>query len=100
MGNLSYVLSIFAYDPAGHCAARECLEGEAASVYGRYIAVNASWLAGSLGTLFLDYGIFLQFFLYSVDESSETGAVQESQSGLVTPRDQRPLLERGDSEYV
>lgn len=30
----------------------------------RYVAVNASWLAGSLGTLVLDLGIFVQFFWY------------------------------------
>ncbi|KAH0542272.1 hypothetical protein FGG08_003299 [Glutinoglossum americanum] len=66
IGNLTYVLSIFAYDPkcprrdggdkASHC--------DPAGVYARYILVNASWLAGSLGTLILDLGIFVQFFWY------------------------------------
>lgn len=60
-----------------------------AGLYGRYIGVNASWLAGSLGTLFLDLGIFIQFFIY---REVEEGAVEEDS------RPQRPLLhDRGDS---
>ena len=63
LGNLTYDLSIFAYSPIcrypGHCQ-----PGEAASLYGRYILLNASWIAGSLGTLLLDMAIFVQFFLY------------------------------------
>jgi len=87
IGNLTYVLSIFAYEP--HCSGRHgrCREGEAASVYGRYIAVNASWLAGSLGTLFLDLGIFAQFFLYREQEEFWGEAAVESGEG------------RGDSGY-
>jgi len=67
IGNLTYVLSIFAYE--AHCRGKQgkCREGEAASIYVRYILVNASWLAGSLGTLVLDLAIFAQFFLYSRD---------------------------------
>jgi hypothetical protein len=61
-------------------------------LYGKYIAVNASWLAGSLGTLFLDLGIFAQFFIYR--EQSEDSDVEEE---AVDERRQRPLLERGDS---
>ncbi|KAK3944586.1 vacuolar amino acid transporter YPQ3-like protein 2 [Diplogelasinospora grovesii] len=67
LGNLTYVLSILAYDP-------ETDEGEEARrVYGRYILVNLSWLAGSAGTLLLDMGIFVQFFMYNkgIDESDE-----------------------------
>ncbi len=67
IGNLTYVMSIFAYSPIcqypGHCEL-----GEAASIYGRYISVNASWIAGSAGTLLLDLAIFWQFFLYKKDE--------------------------------
>lgn len=60
-----------------------------ARLYGRYVGVNASWLAGSLGTLFLDLGIFVQFFIY---REVEEGVVAEE------GRPQRPLLhERGDS---
>ena len=67
IGNLTYDMSIFAYSPIcrdpGHCQ-----PGEAKTLYLRYIAVNASWIAGSLGTLFLDLAIFVQFFLYRKDE--------------------------------
>ncbi|WPH03878.1 Hypothetical protein R9X50_00676100 [Acrodontium crateriforme] len=70
VGNLTYVLSIFAYEPLcirhrhGHWRESHCQKGEAAAIYGRYILVNLSWLLGSLGTLFLDMGVFAQFFLY------------------------------------
>jgi solute carrier family 66 (lysosomal lysine-arginine transporter), member 1 len=66
VGNLTYVLSIFAYSPV--CQSAVCEPGEAASVYGRYILVNLSWLIGSLGTLLLDMAIFVQFFLYQKDD--------------------------------
>ena len=78
VGNLTYVLSIMAYQP--RCArleqggatspitiaAREyfCRKGEWGRDYGRYVLVNASWLAGSAGTLLLDLGIFVQFWMY------------------------------------
>jgi solute carrier family 66 (lysosomal lysine-arginine transporter), member 1 len=70
IGNLTYDMSIFAYSPVcakpGHCE-----PGEAKRIYLRYIAVNASWIAGSLGTLFLDMAIFVQFFMYKKDEDDE-----------------------------
>ena len=73
VGNLTYVLSIFIYEPA--CARLEsvdrrverwqgCERGEWREEYGRYILVNASWLVGSAGTLVLDLGIFAQFWVY------------------------------------
>lgn len=110
IGNLTYVLSIIAYEP--HCSGKHgrCAKGEAAAVYGRYILVNASWLLGSLGTLFLDFGIFCQFFIYrdadfpSSDEEEEAvgngGSTSTStgQEGRLA-REQRPLLSRGDSNY-
>jgi solute carrier family 66 (lysosomal lysine-arginine transporter), member 1 len=72
IGNLTYVMSIFAYNPicehVGYCK-----RGERAQIYGRYILVNASWIAGSLGTLLLDMGIFWQFFLYRADEDKVDG---------------------------
>jgi uncharacterized protein with PQ loop repeat len=98
IGNLTYVLSIFAYD--AECSGKHgrCAKGEAASIYGRYILVNTSWLIGSMGTLILDMGIFIQFFL---DREDEKDAIEEE--AVATPsgqlRDERPLLERGDSEY-
>ncbi len=71
-GNLTYVLSIFAYEPS--CAKTWsgdaeryqdwCAEGEYARAYWRYIAVNTSWLVGSAGTLILDLVIFGQFWVY------------------------------------
>ena len=99
IGNLTYVLSIFAYE--AHCPGEhgKCAPGEMASIYGRYILVNASWLAGSMGTLILDMCIFVQFFLYRprVDDLVEEDQVIATPNG---PRDDRPLLERGDSELL
>ncbi|KAK7969089.1 PQ loop repeat-domain-containing protein [Apiospora saccharicola] len=97
LGNLTYVLSIFAYEPT--CAhAGHCQPGEASDIYGRYILVNASWIAGSLGTLFLDLGIFVQFFIYSdvnSDEDDDTYVEDAESSGGDEERwDQRPILER------
>ncbi|EGW31660.1 uncharacterized protein SPAPADRAFT_56465 [Spathaspora passalidarum NRRL Y-27907] len=56
LGNLTYVISILSIDTSLH-----------------YLWVNSSWLAGSLGTLGLDFTIFIQFFLYneSIDSESE-----------------------------
>ena len=73
VGNLTYVLSIFAYEPS--CARVEgamtgansgggCRGGEWTDEYGRYILVNTSWLVGSAGTLMLDLCIFGQFWVY------------------------------------
>ncbi|KAL1646779.1 hypothetical protein SLS61_007694 [Didymella pomorum] len=59
LGNLTYVLSIVVYKPR---------QGEAWEIYTRYIAVNASWLLGSFGTLILDACVFVQFFMYRKDE--------------------------------
>lgn len=63
IGNLTYVLSIFAYSPVCRMPVN-CQPGESSAIYGRYILVNASWLLGSLGTLALDLAIFAQFFIY------------------------------------
>ena len=75
VGNLTYVLSIFAYEPdcarvqgsaigVGAVAEDGCRGGEWREEYGRYILVNTSWLVGSAGTLVLDLCIFGQFWLY------------------------------------
>lgn len=78
IGNLTYVLSIVAYSPVcrGNTSTTDdvdwvlhrhrphCRPGEVATLYGRYILVNLSWLIGSFGTLLLDMAIFVQFFLY------------------------------------
>lgn len=63
IGNLTYVLSIVAFSPVCRVPGR-CGAGEAKTIYFRYMAVNASWLLGSFGTLLLDMAIFLQFFIY------------------------------------
>jgi uncharacterized protein with PQ loop repeat len=62
LGNFTYVISILA---AGNSL--------------RYLLINASWLVGSVGTLFLDMVIFVQFWMYndpydtvSSESSSET----------------------------
>ncbi|KAF2153552.1 seven transmembrane protein 1 [Myriangium duriaei CBS 260.36] len=74
IGNLTFVLSIFAFEPicSGGKRGKHCAPGESGRIYGRYILVNLSWLLGSLGTLFLDMGVFVQFFLYR--DSEEEGA--------------------------
>lgn len=76
IGNLTYDMSIFAFNPQNSCrlGAERCEDGEASAIYARYIAVNASWIAGSLGTLFLDMAIFVQFFLYKNDDDNAIGA--------------------------
>ena len=70
VGNLTYVMSILAYEP--ECARVEsydgvrggCESGEWARGYGQNILLNASWITGSAGTLLLDLMIFSQFWIY------------------------------------
>ncbi|KAL9019629.1 MAG: hypothetical protein Q9185_003094 [Variospora sp. 1 TL-2023] len=69
VGNLTYVLSIFAYEPQCAKPARayggsQCEQGEWEREYKKYILVNTSWLIGSAGTLLLDCMIFVQFWIY------------------------------------
>lgn len=81
VGNLTYVLSIFAFEPAcakvgrgwegkhGHVHGHGhrydgCMAGQWSEVYARYIRINASWLVGSAGTLVLDLAVFAQFWMY------------------------------------
>lgn len=75
IGNLTYVLSIFAFNPV--CRHRHCRDGEASAIYGKYILVNLSWIIGSLGTLFLDAGVFVQFFLYRKEEDMEDDVARD-----------------------
>ena len=83
VGNLTYVMSIVAYEP--NCAREQgvlearpgdCSRGEFARQYGRYVLVNTSWLIGSAGTLVLDLGIFAQFWIYRGREAER--GVRES----------------------
>ena len=76
IGNLTYVMSIFAYSPICRLP-RHCEPGESGAIYSRYIAVNASWIAGSLGTLLLDMAIFVQFFLYKKPDEDDEFAIEE-----------------------
>ncbi|KAJ9629765.1 hypothetical protein H2203_002146 [Taxawa tesnikishii (nom. ined.)] len=91
IGNLTYVLSIFAFDPICAHGRRgdECAPGEAGRIYGRYILVNLSWLLGSLGTLFLDAGVFVQFFMYrKVDDDEDEWVGREEGVPDDVPRDE------------
>ncbi|KAK3494906.1 PQ loop repeat-domain-containing protein [Neurospora hispaniola] len=86
LGNLTYVLSILAYDGSSECAAGpgDCEDGEPGQIYWRYVLINMSWLAGSAGTLLLDAAIFIQFFLYSNEEvwsDDEDDSEWDSESG-------------------
>ena len=80
VGNLTYVMSIFAYQPpcaklsndTGELSGGCCEEGEWKQDYLNYILVNLSWIIGSAGTLFLDLIIFSQFWLYK-DRSANMG---------------------------
>ena len=87
LGNLTYVLSIIAFEPiCGGGAYHEvgCSKGEAGAIYGRYLLVNLSWLLGSLGTLFLDFGVFVQFWTYRKTESRDDRSTVTTDSD---PRD-------------
>jgi len=68
LGNLTYVLSILVYQP--QCGSIRCAPAQARQQYAKYIAVNASWLLGSLGTLLLDAGVFVQYFFYRSKEDN------------------------------
>lgn len=105
LGNLTYVLSIVAFDPKCYDDKVACNPSDTGRVYGQYILVNLSWLAGSFGTLLLDMGIFVQFFLYSKatedddDSVAEDGLEDEERSIDGDRWDQRPILERSQSEW-
>lgn len=58
LGNLTYVISILALD-----------------ISPRYLLINGSWLAGSVGTLFLDMIIFIQFWVYN--RGSKNNAIDD-----------------------
>lgn len=98
LGNLTYVLSIVAYEP--HCNG-SCAPGEASRIYGRYMLVNLSWLAGALFTLFLDLGVFAQYFMYSkpgtTDSQYSTDGYDDDVPGIDDEHWDRPLLDRNDS---
>ena len=80
IGNFTYVMSIFAYSPAPACQVpMHCSPGEAGAVYGKYIAVNLSWILGSFGTLLLDAGVFVQYFMYRNDDESSLASENEDE---------------------
>lgn len=98
LGNITYALSIFAYEP--HCKG-SCAPGEAARIYGKYMLVNLSWLAGALVTLLLDLGVFAQYFIYNkagrTDDQYPGDAFEDEYAGLDDDHWDRPLLARNDS---
>lgn len=100
LGNMTYILSIFAYEPT--CPGRTCDPGEAGAIYGRYILVNLSWVAGSLLTLLMDIGVFVQYFMYRPDAAEPRPSAQAVPRGAEGegPWDNRPLLQRGDSGHM
>ena len=75
IGNITYVISVLAYEPECHRFG-DCAPGEARSIYARYFAVNLSWLIGSFGTLLLDAGVFVQYFMYK-DINKDEVAVED-----------------------
>lgn len=93
VGNLTYVMSIFAYEPG--CAREQsiggspaglaahhhayCGEGEWGREYGRYVLLNASWLMGSAGTLLLDLAIFAQFWIYRGREANRAEELEQEE---------------------
>lgn len=101
LGNLTYVMSIFAYEPTcrvpGHCEL-----GEAGQIYGQYMLVNLSWLVGSAGTLFLDLAIFVQFFIYNKEEEDDEEDVVDDEEESIDEDiwDARPVLQRDDSIHI
>ncbi|XWX01075.1 hypothetical protein V2A60_009100 [Cordyceps javanica] len=111
LGNITYVLSIFAFEPK--CGEKRCKHGQSGQIYGRYILVNLSWLAGALVTLFMDFGVFAQYFIYKTDEDEQYQSEEddEERAAETAPAnghlngngrhaetwDQRPLLQRNDS---
>jgi uncharacterized protein with PQ loop repeat len=103
LGNLTYVMSIFAYEPKCQTPG-QCQPGEARRIYGQYMLLNLSWLVGSAGTLVLDMAIFVQFFIYNRDDdddsSSEAVVDEEEQSIDGEAWDPRPVLQRDDSDYA
>lgn len=70
VGNLTYVLSILAYEPEcgrfeGYEGVRAgCESGEWGREYGQHILVNASWLIGAAGTLLMDLIVCTQVWIY------------------------------------
>jgi uncharacterized protein with PQ loop repeat len=100
VGNLTYVLSILAYGPV--CKRRRhCEEGEATSIYWRYIAMNLPWLLGSAGTLLLDACVFCQHFIYSMDEDEEDEEDEyvpqvDAQEAIIVSRSPRRAVEFDD----
>lgn len=67
IGNLTYVVSVLSFKPVCRHP-NHCLDGEFKALYLRYFVINLSWLLGSFGTLGLDAGVFVQYFLYQKRE--------------------------------
>lgn len=108
IGNVTYSVSIFAFEAKCHGKHGKCADGEASRIYGQYILLNASWILGSLGCLFLDFAILIQFLLYSPKDDASLndeevvvgGSSRQNSQGNGNGRafDNRPLLARGDTD--
>jgi uncharacterized protein with PQ loop repeat len=99
IGNFTYAMSILVYHPI--CKhPTHCGPGEIGSLYGKYVAVNASWLLGSVGSLALDLGVFVQYFMYKdqveeIEDDDDFG-VEEAHEATVVSRgshNRRPVLD-------
>jgi solute carrier family 66 (lysosomal lysine-arginine transporter), member 1 len=95
LGNVTYVLSILAFEP--RCKDDRCAPGEALAIYGRYMLLNLSWLMGSFFTFLLDLGVFVQYFLYGTKKGEFDAVDEEDAESIDEERWERPLLARGDS---
>jgi hypothetical protein len=89
IGNLTYDMSIFAYSPI--CDDPDhCRPGEVSGLYWRYILVNLSWIAGSLGTLLLDMAIFVQFFMYKKPDDETVDGNADGLADVANDRGRNP----------
>lgn len=70
-GNVTYLMSILIRGP------------DPVNSYSRYLAVNASWIIGSAGSLLLDSSIFLQFFIHG---DSAATAASSARSHITAPK--------------
>lgn len=84
IGNLTYTLSILAYEPVCE-KPRHCKPGETPSIYWKYFLINFSWLLGALGSLLLDLGVFVQYFMYKKDDDYLSGEDDVEQEQDVEP---------------
>lgn len=67
VGGVAFLMSIFLHDPnVKKCPSDQtpCDSAPIPGLYAKYIAINASWIIGALGTLLLGNYVVFQFYLY------------------------------------